>query len=521
MNLTTKDLLKHSFVITIDDKKFEWFKKVFKFHGLSPTPKRLDGVTYWYNSPQYNCYLAHKNAILTAKKKKWPYVCVFEDDAYPINGVMETLDAYLKELPDDCKVLSLGQIFMWEVMGEYRIFWRSFCSYGAHAYVVFKDAYDSYVEMLDKFPEGDGAFYSRNEGILPKESFFIPKRNLFIQYSNSGMNNHDGYIWLHSSRLTRGEDGHWKVPYDKSIPEDMAMKMGFPKFETIRTTKVAQPAIKNSDDPLVFVTVNAGTNDFTNVTVKSIFNFHPNAKVFVVDVKPESKFTLMDGGPKGDVEVIEGISEDKLNLPTVKVTESTGLTIEEQLSIVHTFHESNEIEVLPCGDFQHPINIQFAIDNIQQNFVLIDSDAPLIAPIEGDFVDRSVITTSEVESWNYVHLDRLHPLIRPESPRLRFCPYIQFLNVDMMKEHGLRYFNANTLKDNLDISGWFKNPGYDGKETLFFWTGALFHRNVTKMGLPYKDVFSVNHIDHFGGATWQDRSDRHERFVEKYSWLLK
>ena len=102
MNLTTKDLLKHSFVITIDDKRLEWFKKVFKFHGLTPMPKKFQGTTLWYNSNKYNCYLSHKNAILAAKKRKWPYVCIFEDDAYPVNGVVGKLDTYLEELPREC-----------------------------------------------------------------------------------------------------------------------------------------------------------------------------------------------------------------------------------------------------------------------------------------------------------------------------------------------------------------------------------------------------------------------------------
>ena len=88
MKLNLKDVLKHSFVITIDDKRFNDFKAIFKYHKLSPMPKRFQGTTLWYNSGKYNCYLAHRNAILKAKKLNWPYVCVFEDDAYPINGVV-------------------------------------------------------------------------------------------------------------------------------------------------------------------------------------------------------------------------------------------------------------------------------------------------------------------------------------------------------------------------------------------------------------------------------------------------
>lgn len=232
-DITAKDLLQHSFVINIDEERLKWFKKVFKFHGLEPLPRKFPGVTLWYNSPQYNCYLAHRNAILKAKKLKWPYVCIFEDDAYPCNNVVEEIDKHLKELPNDCKVLSLGNIMLWDVRGELGSFHRDFKIYGAHAYVVFKDAYDAYISMLDKAPEGDGAFYSRRNDILPKNTFFIPKKNLFIQYTNSnGMNNNGGYVFIDSSKLTV-VNGMMYIPYDKTIPEEQAIELGFPKASEI------------------------------------------------------------------------------------------------------------------------------------------------------------------------------------------------------------------------------------------------------------------------------------------------
>ena len=227
-------MLKHSFVITIDDRKFEWFKKVFKFHGISPMPKRFHGTTLWYNSGKYNCYLSHREAILTAKKRKWPYVLIFEDDAYPINGVFEEMQKCLDELPDECQVLSFGNIFLWDVQGECGNFWCSYKSYGSQSYVVFSDAYDKFIEMLDLGHEGDSAFYSRVDGILPKDSFFIPKRNLFIQYSESdGVNNNSGYVLLDQSKVYE-KDGKLIVPLDKTISVEHAVALGFPDADEIK-----------------------------------------------------------------------------------------------------------------------------------------------------------------------------------------------------------------------------------------------------------------------------------------------
>ena len=235
MKIKLNDLLKHSFVITIDDKKHEWFKEVFKFHGISPMPKRFQGTTLWYNSGKYNCYLSHRNAILTAKKRKWPYVMVFEDDAYPINGVVGEMEKCLEELPDECQVVSFGTIFLWDVRGEYGNFWRSYRSYGSQCYSVFASAYDKYIEMLDDSKEGDSAFYIRDDGILNKDSFFMPKRNLFIQYSETdGVNNNSGYVFMDSSNLVHTADGKTYIPRNKTISVERATSMGFPDATSIK-----------------------------------------------------------------------------------------------------------------------------------------------------------------------------------------------------------------------------------------------------------------------------------------------
>ena len=522
MNITLKDLLKRSFVVTIDDRKYEWFKKVFKFHGISPMPKRFQGTTLWYNSGKYNCYLSHRNAILTAKKRKWPYVLIFEDDAYPVNHVANLMDRYLMELPDKCQVLSLGTIFLWDVREEDGDFWRSYKSYGSHAYVVFESAYDRYIEMLDLGHEGDSAFYSRDDTILSKDVFFMPKKNLFIQYGETdGVNNNSGYVFMDMSRVY-AKDGKLIVPQDKTIPVERVVEMGFPDANEILNDGISVPNMAKKNDSLVFATVNAGTSTFTNITLKSILKHHPNAKAFVFDVPrtPEDKFVFIDDDIRSNVEVLNGILWDDMNLPTVDVNDAIYLSDEEKQKVIEKFHGSSKIEVLPNGDYQHPMNIQFAVDTLDTNFILIDSDAPLKCPVY-TMHDTSVMTSAQIEEWNYIHLDRLRPLLNPGINRKRFCPYIQFLNVGMMKEHGVKYFDKEQLKDSLDMAGWFKNPCCDGKESIFFWTGSLFYRNVTKQNLPFKTIHHDWYVDHFGGATWQDKGDRHRMFIEKYAFLFK
>ena len=518
MEIAVEDLLKHSFVITINKDRHALFKRIFKAHGLLPCPKKFNGVTLHYNSPQYNCSLSHKAAIEKAKKLDWPYVCIFEDDAYPIYGIKSQLEHYLPQIPDDCAVLVLGSIYCLATMGKQGEFVKGIRNFGGQAYVVFKHCYDQYLALLKKFPEGDGPLYRTDPNLIPQGQFYACGKNLFIQYCpNKSMNNNDGYILYYDMR-------NWKR---EKFPAEYIHHRGFPKIEDLLSSakkKRELPIPNIAPKPsLLFVVVNAGTNILTNITLKSIFRFHKDeAKVFVVDVKPdEEPFSLMDGRLASKVETIKGIGANDLNLPTIDVSKAKNITVQEQLEIVHRFGNKNKIEVLPCGDYQHPINIQFAIDKIGENFILIDSDAPLNSPVK-QLVSEDAITSAEVESWvGFSHLDRLRPLIRPDVARVRFNPCIQFLNVKMMRANGICYFNPESLQDNLDIAGWFKNPAYDGKESVFFWTGSLFHKEVIQRKLPFKSIQSCLYVDHLGGGTWGEDKGRVDRFIKKYEFLLR
>ena len=50
-SISREDLMKHSFVISIDDVRLEQFKNVFNNNGLSPIPETFPGVTDEQNTP--------------------------------------------------------------------------------------------------------------------------------------------------------------------------------------------------------------------------------------------------------------------------------------------------------------------------------------------------------------------------------------------------------------------------------------------------------------------------------------
>ena len=278
---------------------------------------------------------------------------------------------------------------------------------------------------------------------IGKETIIAPVRPLFIQYNvGKGNINLTGPTYYKDVKFS--EKGTTMVKWH---PVDV-VKKGFPRIEDVLQKTFNT---KGLHDPLTFVTVNAGTNTFTNITVKSILRHHPNAKVFIVDVPrtPDKKFAPIEDDIMRNVEVMKGICWDEMKLPTIDIDEVKNITDDEREEVVRKFRGLRKIPVLPTGDYNHCFNIQLALDTLDENFVLIDSDAPLLGPANTICSDSWVTSTSS-EYQLYRDCDDLEALIRPHNPRYRYSPYIQWMNLKMIKDNGIRYFDTEMMKDNLD-----------------------------------------------------------------------
>lgn len=106
---------------------------------------------------------------------------------------------------------------------------------------------------------------------------------------------------------------------------------------------------------LVFVVVNAGTNNFTNITAKSILHFHPSAKIFVVDVVPERRFSPLESIMMKNIEVIDGVFKDDIKTIYVDLAK-TNLTREE-IVVAAANVGKNPLCISTDGDRQHTMTI--------------------------------------------------------------------------------------------------------------------------------------------------------------------
>lgn len=199
--LLIDDVFKNSFVISIDKNKYNRFLKIFKTQfGTLLLPKLFVGSQNKKLTGPQNCTLSHLNIVKNAKCMNLPYVMIFEDDAYPCIDVYNKFSMYLKYLPLNIKLLILG----WSNHSQLKEFKQQKQQFnkhinnittiisGSHAYILFKEGYDDYINFFTKNPNATAdchVFYK----IQPS---YILNKPLFIQYSNNkSMNNHVGYIY--------------------------------------------------------------------------------------------------------------------------------------------------------------------------------------------------------------------------------------------------------------------------------------------------------------------------------------
>lgn len=212
--MVKKDIISQSYCISIDSKRMEKLRKVFT-RIFGSVPKLVRGFTSSCFSPIMRCALSHQTIVRMAKAMNLPYVCIFEDDAYPRDDAPLLIDRLMKSIPKDAKILVLGYNKVNSCNyknSEINIVTPSegidFSVWGSHAYIIFRSAYDEYLNIFEKDPglSSDG-YFSR---LAPT---YVTKTNIFIQRcDNKSMNGHSGYI-LDNISHSNPPEGFKKIEY--------------------------------------------------------------------------------------------------------------------------------------------------------------------------------------------------------------------------------------------------------------------------------------------------------------------
>ena len=150
------------------------------------------------------------------------------------------------------------------------------------------------------------------------------------------------------------------------------------------------------------------------------------------------------------------------------------------------------------GSPKHCKTIDLCFEMFPKGFILMDSDV-LVKKDITPFWDKSVAWVGEP------HVDQ------PKGLRIRrVLPFLCFLNVPVLRQAGVRYFNPNWMWHLLDV---VPNKWYD--------TGAWFYKDCARKELLHRDVSLEPYIEHFFHGSHAVYNDGMAGWLKKHKdlWL--
>lgn len=152
------------------------------------------------------------------------------------------------------------------------------------------------------------------------------------------------------------------------------------------------------------------------------------------------------------------------------------------------------------GSAKHSKTIDYCFDLFPDGFILMDSDILL----KQDYTWMAD-TRFAWSGWRRVYKT-------PYGYKERVWPFLCWINVPMLREHGIRYFNSEHM--------WKLMPGPGAYDD----TGAWLLQATLAAGLRGMEVYIEDYMVHYGSASWgttQSQQDNQEEWLEKYSKLWK
>lgn len=184
----------HAFYITVDrDREVRFLNRFFRKFGC--TPRRWEGFRLRI-SGRGNIAITHMSIVKMAKALDWPYVCIFEDDAYPRADARDMLRHCVMNFPDDASIVYLGWVRVQSKRDRnieaYGDCWTGIDAkvVGAHAWVIFRKAYDEFIDRVHTIDEHVDISMSNFGGQ------YRTRDPIFIQYHEKlSTNNGSGYFF--------------------------------------------------------------------------------------------------------------------------------------------------------------------------------------------------------------------------------------------------------------------------------------------------------------------------------------
>lgn len=213
----------------------------------------------------------------------------------------------------------------------------------------------------------------------------------------------------------------------------------------------------------------------TECLIKSINKFTPNSEIYIFDNSDKEPFTYRQE-----------------NIVYFDNTKGQYINFKEWFE-KYPNRDKSPGKYNQWGSAKHAVSIQKCIDLINDNFILLDSDVLLQRDISIFNNDKFIYVGQSIQ--------------QPKSTISRVLPFILFLNVKLMKEKGVKFF------DEKRIHGLYYSPTGDKYDT-----GASFYDDTKNF--PSLEVDIQKYIKHYKGGSWETKhNQRYSITLTSQQWL--
>jgi len=211
--------------------------------------------------------------------------------------------------------------------------------------------------------------------------------------------------------------------------------------------------------------VHYNTPLLTECLVKSINKFTPDSKIYIFDNSDKDPFVY-----KQD------------NIVYYDNTKGQIIDFNKWLNSFPS-KEKSLAKKNGYASAKHCYTIDKCIELIDKNFILLDSDVLLKRDIS-DFVNDNVIAVGKTEFQTNCKNPAQHKIER-------LLPYICYINVNLYKENGCKYFDKE-----------YMNGLYFSEEGELYDTGAGFLKSIREKNLQIQNLDIYKYIVHYGAGSW-------------------
>lgn len=210
-----------------------------------------------------------------------------------------------------------------------------------------------------------------------------------------------------------------------------------------------------------YAIVHYNTPELTTCLCANINKFDDNASIVIFENSDKRKYDteLFD-----NVEVIDNSANQLVNFDDL-IVESKKHLSPRALAAHNT--SGNHF-----GSLRHAASVQWLLDNLNTDFVLLDSDILLTKSPLCLFNNANTIVCDFLTINNYV---------------CRVLPFMCFMKHDIITQYNLKFFDVNR---------------FDASQ-LHTDTGGTFCYDILTQNIPYKRFNISEYIVHFGNGSWR------------------